>query len=219
MKSRLTSKIIKFIYPYTNNIIRKYLQGYLAHTEKGYYFSQTLREIYKQVYDICIGYGSYGCFVPSRFPQGTVIGNYCSIAKNVTILNANHPYERASMSPIFYLNKYVGNDSLALNRSFLNIGNDVWIGQDVIITNGCKVIGNGAIIGAGSIVTKDVKAYSVVAGNPAREIKMRFDSDTIEILEKSKWYEYKYDYLIKYINYIRSPKEFAEIIIKDNDNV
>ena len=68
------------------------------------------------------------------------------------------------------------------------VGNDVWIGCNVTIMDGIH-IGDGAIIGAGSIVTKDVPPYAVAVGSPAKVIKCRFDEDTIEELEKLKWWE------------------------------
>ena len=74
-------------------------------------------------------------------------------------------------------------------RGVTEIGNDVWVGHNVVILPGCKKVGNGAVIGAGSIVTHDVPPYSIVAGNPAKVINMRFNDETIERLESSKWWE------------------------------
>lgn len=73
------------------------------------------------------------------------------------------------------------------NNFSVEIGNDVWIGDNVILIAGIK-IGNGAIIGAGSIVTKDILPYSIVAGNPAKEIRKRFSKEEIEFLEKLEWW-------------------------------
>src|SRR6185295_4140559 len=69
------------------------------------------------------------------------------------------------------------------------IGNDVWIGNHVIVKDGVT-IGDGAIVGAGSVVTRDVPAYAVVAGNPARRIRMRFDERLVERLQTTKWWTY-----------------------------
>lgn len=71
----------------------------------------------------------------------------------------------------------------------MNIGNDVWIGRNVIVLPGVS-IGNGAVVGAGSVVTKNVEKYSIVAGNPARPIRYRFTSEQIEKLEKIKWWDW-----------------------------
>ncbi len=84
----------------------------------------------------------------------------------------------------------------------------------MIITASCHKIGNGAVIGAGAIVTKDVAPYAIVAGNPARTIKMRFDDQTIEILEKSQWYNMKPDELLQFYSYIDEPNKFANMIIE-----
>ena len=69
------------------------------------------------------------------------------------------------------------------------IEDDVWIGLNAIITCGCKRIGRGAIIGAGSIVTKDVEPYTIVGGSPAKVIRKRFDEERIKKLEVSRWWE------------------------------
>ena len=74
------------------------------------------------------------------------------------------------------------------NKGDVIIGNDVWIGMDVLILNGIK-INDGAIIGANSVVTKDVKPYEFVAGNPATHINYRFDEEIIELLQKLKWWD------------------------------
>lgn len=69
----------------------------------------------------------------------------------------------------------------------VEIGNDVWIGDNVVILKG--KIGDGAVIGAGAVVTRDVPPYAIVAGNPARVIKYRFDDETIRKLLKEKWWD------------------------------
>lgn len=82
----------------------------------------------------------------------------------------------------------------------INIGNDVWIGQNVVVLPTCIFIGNGAVIGAGSIVTKDVPAYSIVVGNPAKVIRMRFKEEIIEKLEVTQWWLWDKETLIKNID-------------------
>lgn len=173
-------------------LIRK-IKGFLikrkVKSEGGEAFSHTIRNIYIKKYNINIGYGSYGgCFDHRYIPPNTTFGNYCSVASGVKVFRANHPISYFSTHPLFYnpVMGYVEKDQL--DRPELNVGHDVWIGENAIILPTVKVIGNGAIIGAGSVVTKDVQPYSVVAGNPARLIKMRFESEVIKRLEQSKWW-------------------------------
>lgn len=78
------------------------------------------------------------------------------------------------------------------------VGNDVWIGYNAIIMPGLKV-GNGAIIAARSIVTKDVPPYTVVGGNPARTIRTRFDEETIESLERVQWWDWPMDKILAHL--------------------
>ena len=81
----------------------------------------------------------------------------------------------------------------------------------------CKRIGNGAIIGAGSVVTHNVEPYSIVAGNPAREIRKRFTTEQIELLEESEWYNYSPEELKNVFQYAKDIKKFVEEVetIKD----
>ena len=101
-----------------------------------------------------------------------------------------------STSAIFY-NKSFGYDVKDVKRHDLIIEDDVWIGLNVCITCGCKRIGRGAIIGAGSVVTKDVEPYTIVGGVPAKVIRKRFDDDRIAQLEASKWWKKDPKQLIK----------------------
>jgi serine acetyltransferase len=87
----------------------------------------------------------------------------------------------------------------------------VWIGASAIILPRVSKIGNGAIIGAGSIVTKDVLPYAIVAGNPAKIMRMRFNKDIIKKLEESKWWELDKKRLIE-------NKQYFEEIIKCIEN-
>lgn len=178
--------------------IQKRIFNHTVKKEGGQPFSKKIREFFKANYNIQIGYGSYGgCFNHKNIPSGTNFGNYCSVAEGVKIFRANHPSNYFTLHPLFYnpVMGYVKKD--LLERPSLNIGHDVWIGSSTIILPSVNYIGNGAIIGAGSIVTKDVPSYSVVAGNPAKLIKSRFTPDVIEKLEKSEWWNLSKEDLIR----------------------
>lgn len=120
------------------------------------------------------------------------VGNFCSIANDVNIGLAKHSLDYLSTSPIFTEKKNGTGHSWVEKSCFVAseqtvIGNDVWIGYRAIIRGGVKV-GNGAIIGAGAVVTKDVPAYAIVGGVPAKIIRYRYSQDIITQLERVKWW-------------------------------
>lgn len=156
----------------------------------GELYSLTLRKIYLDYHQIEIGLYSYGgCFEISRIQPFTIFGRYCSVGSGVCIFNANHPLSHKSLHPFFY-NPYFGIvEDEKIERRFIEIGNDVWFGHDAIITPSVKKIGDGAVIGAGAVVTKDVPDFAVIAGNPAKIIKYRFDEKVIKEIKESKWWD------------------------------
>lgn len=141
------------------------------------------------------------------------IGSFSSIANGVVIGGGMHPIEWVGMSPVFY----EGKDSVKMKFSehkracvkTTDIGHDVWIGRNALIKQGVR-IGTGAVIGMGSVVTKDVEPYSIVAGCPAKEIRKRFDDETVSNLLASKWWEFSDEKLVEYAKYFQDPKIFIE---------
>ena len=135
--------------------------------------------------------------------EQTVIGHFCSIGKNVRLGHGEHPKDFLSTSPYFYFDllKWKNKEAKSYNNFFycepIVIGNDVWIGDDVLVKNGVKS-GNGAIVGACSVVTHDVPPYAIVAGVPARIIRYRFDEKTRKELLKLQWWNLP-DEIIKQI--------------------
>lgn len=131
--------------------------------------------------------GSEGVFIE------TDIGAFCSIASNVISGGAKHPIDWVSCSPVFHDGRNIMGKHFSKHEfctsSKTYIGNDVWIGSRCIIKGGVN-IGDGAVVGMGSIVTKDVPPYAIFAGNPARLIKMRFPEDIVRQLLSIKWWEW-----------------------------
>lgn len=113
------------------------------------------------------------------------IGNYCSIGNFVAIGPGEHEIDSISTSSFFT----DGDVYQKLTQKDCIIGNDVWIGTNSIIRRGV-VVGDGAIIGANSFVNHNVPDYAIVAGNPARIIRFRFDKKKINKIKKSQWYNY-----------------------------
>ncbi|MEM6315025.1 MAG: antibiotic acetyltransferase, partial [Planctomycetota bacterium] len=133
---------------------------------------------------------SYGaCFEPGAWPPGVVVGRYTSVAQGVRVFNQNHPLGWLSTHPFFYDPRLGVCRDNPLQRHTLHIGHDVWLGQNAIITPGCRRIGNGAVVGAGAVVTKDVEPFAIVAGNPARVLRKRFDDDTCASINAAGWWE------------------------------
>jgi acetyltransferase-like isoleucine patch superfamily enzyme len=117
------------------------------------------------------------------------IGKYCSIGRNCTFTMTQHLLNRFTTSPsdLHLFNHGQGNTS-SYSKGDIIIKNDVWIGLNCTILDGLT-IGNGAVIGAGSVVTKDIEPYSIVGGNPAKVIKYRFSTELIERIEALKFWE------------------------------
>ena len=151
--------------------------------------SQKLRDHFRDKHRIDVGLYSYGCFDQWRMPGPIKIGRYCSFANTVRSAPINHLIEAMTTHPALYERAFGVVDKDIEWDEVLIIEDDVWIGHNVMILPGCKRIGRGAVIGAGSIVTKDVEAYSVMAGNPARKLRARFEPDLIDALEASCWWE------------------------------
>lgn len=191
-------------------IVGNKIFNFYVRKEGGQTKSKLLRYYYKKkkVHVDLYTYG--GCFSENFNNGGEIeVGKFCSIATNVSYFGANHPFNQVSQSAYFY-NKSFGLDVKDVERSKLVIGNDVWVGFGTIITCNCKNIGNGAVIGAGSVVTHDVPPYAIVAGNPARIIKMRFSEEVITALEDSHWWDSNPEDLFELYVDMREPMTFVK---------
>lgn len=174
--------------------LRKFCLGLCRRLEGGPIFSITWRHLLVSVHGVEIGRYSYGAILdPDVLPRGSRVGAYCSVGTQLIVRRRDHPVEGSALHPFFY-NSQLGLLSEDVIESVtdnpLEIGNDVWIGDRVTILGGCRRIGNGAVIGAGAVVTRDVAPYSVVAGVPARPIRIRLAPERIAALEASRWWEH-----------------------------
>jgi len=136
----------------------------------------------------------------------TIIGKFCSIGPDCKIGLGKHPSrDFVSTHPIFFSTLKQTQMTFADKNYFdefenIEIGNDVWIGANVIVVDGIK-IGDGVIVAAGSVVTKDIPAYAIVGGIPAKIIRYRFEKDEIDKLLKLRWWDMDIEYLK--INFIK----------------
>lgn len=122
-----------------------------------------------------------------------IIGKFCQIASGVEFVmyGANHQMNAVSTFPFYTLEGWSQDvpkkEDMPIKGDTI-IGNDVWIGQNVTILPGVH-IGNGAIIGANSVVGSNIEPYTIVVGNPAKQIRKRFDDELIRIMETLKWWD------------------------------
>ncbi|WP_422229174.1 CatB-related O-acetyltransferase [Rickettsia endosymbiont of Halotydeus destructor] len=132
-----------------------------------------------------------------------IIGKFCAIAMGTNFItdDMNHPMDGFSTYPFFIFENWNNYTPSPDKRRDTIIGNDVWFGTNSTIMPGVN-IGNGAIIGACSVVTKDVPPYSIVVGNPAKIVRQRFPDEIIEQLLKIKWWDWDYDKITRNISAI-----------------
>ena len=182
---------------------------------KNYFLKDNLKEDIQKNY-AQIGDWTYGN--PSVMRWGTdhkfIVGKYSSIGPDVSILlggNHRHDWITTSQPPAETFQAYEKFPKAKNIKNFIYskgdivIGNDVWIGAKSIILSG-STIGDGAVIAAGSVVSGEVRPYSIVAGNPAREVKKRFDENIIKKLLIIKWWNFSDEKV----------NEFSELLCSDN---
>lgn len=139
------------------------------------------------------------------------IGKYCSIGYGVDIGMFEHPINMVSTSTEIYKNSSNWNEL----KSPPIIGNDVWIGSKATILQDVN-IGNGAIVAAGAVVTKDVPPYSIVAGVPAKVIKYRFDEETREKINQMEWWNKDEKWIEENKKLFEDPIKFLEELYEKN---
>lgn len=172
-----------------------------------------------------IGYGSY---IGEESNINAIIGRYCSVANKVKTVIGRHPTSKfVSTHPAFFSTKQQAGFTYAAEdcyQEFLSvddeghsvvIGNDVWIGYGALLLSGVR-IGDGAIVAAGAVVTKDVAPYSIVGGVPAREIRKRFSEDQIEKLMKIQWWNKPEEWIRIHAEHFQNIEEFLNNIEEQN---
>ena len=140
-----------------------------------------------------------------------IIGKFCGFGENVKFLMGAFYHNRTDCFTTYTFFHFKGelwekenwNKEDVLHKGDTIVGNDVWIGREASIFPGIH-IGDGAIIGACSVVTKDVPPYTIVAGNPAKVIRKRLDDDIIDLLLKMKWWDWDIETITKNIHILKS---------------
>ena len=138
--------------------------------------------------DTFIGNGSrFNGKVVIKGNGGCRIGNYVAFGDQIILITSNHNTESVNLQ--YALAKKIGNKARKSEKSGITIGHNVWVGDRAIIVAGVSV-GNGAVIGAGSVVTKDVPPYAIVGGVPAKFIRYRMSEEQIKNVESMKWWDW-----------------------------
>lgn len=157
--------------------------------------------------------GKYTYVAGARI-QSAKVGRFCSIGPRARIGGlGRHPTEWISTHPVFFSTLKQANITYAEKDFFdecgeVIIGNDVWIGADAIVLDGVS-IGDGAIIAAGAVVTKDVEPYSIVGGVPAKIIRYRFTDIQINFLQEMSWWNWPDEILRSHAELFRKPVDEA----------
>lgn len=169
---------------------------------------------------IAIGRFTYGkpIFLVWDETEKIEIGSFCSIADDVVIFGGGeHKTDWVTTFPlrIAFDDPLAHKDGHPANKGTTQIGNDVWIGFRAMLLSGIK-IGDGAVIGAGTVVTKNVPPYSIVAGNPAKVIRFRFSESAIKSLLKIQWWNWEIEKIHKNLSLLCSSN--IEEFINQNES-
>jgi acetyltransferase-like isoleucine patch superfamily enzyme len=208
----LLGSLLYHLYRIPLSSFRDLIASIVLRLEGGELLSLTMRRIFREYYGIDVGMYTFSCFHVLHFRPNTKIGRYCSIYHTVHAFNANHPMNLISTHPYFFNNQFGKIRRDLIERTRLEIGNDVFIGHNVTLLPTVTSIGDGAIIGAGSVVSRDVPPYGIVIGNPARLVRFRFSREIVQKLTASKWWEQSIDELAGDIEDFQVPLNDSSVI-------
>src|SRR5271157_179392 len=189
-KKSLLGPLLCWLYGLGLRTIRSMVRSIVARIEGGELYSLTLRDIMRKYHGVDIGLYTMGApFEPSAFPSGAKIGRFCSMSWTARAFNVDHPMNLKSTHAFFFNPRLglVGHDPRT--HPLLTIGNDVYIGHNAIILSSVRTIGDGAWIGAGTMVHQNVPPYAIVLGHPGRVVRYRFEEETITDLVASRWWD------------------------------
>lgn len=147
-------------------------------------------------------------------PANVMVGHYTSVGQDVCFaVNINHNFRSVSTFPLFILssgfaNPYIDDEFVEPQKRQIVIGSDVWIGREAMIMGGVN-IGNGAVIGARSVVTRDVPSYAIAVGSPARVVGYRFQPEICRRLNEIKWWLWPEDKIVANAELMRRPSDFV----------
>ena len=161
--------------------------------------------------------GKYSYMAMNNSMVNVQIGSFCSIASYCAIGGGGHSMEAVSTSPVFLEGRNALKEHFAefkdVSGNPVVIGNDVWIGENVFIIAGV-CIGDGAVIGAHSVVTHDIEPYAIVAGAPAKTIRLRFEKETIDKLLEIRWWDWSDEKLKADGKYLDKPEHLLALLNK-----
>jgi virginiamycin A acetyltransferase len=206
--SRFCSAVLLPLYGATKSkAFRSLLRRMVLRMEGGEVYSLTIREMLRRFHDITVGLYTIGpCAVePGNLAKGTRIGRYSSIYYTVRTLSHDGPLDHESSHGLFCDSVLDGGAHVP--KIELEIGNDAFIGHNAIILPSVERVGDGAFIGAGSVVRSTVPPYAVVTGNPARVVRYRFSENKIQELLEEKWWLKSIDELSHDMDSFQKPIE------------
>ncbi len=218
---------------FLKRVVKYFLFHVKWHRRLSFYFTSdiSLKSTFEganKVYPYSYYKGSmgYGTYIGPHCEIKANIGRFTSISPFVRTNTGIHPMSSPYMttSPMFYSTQKQNGKTFA-DRMLFNefkksttIGNDVWVGENVFFTGGLT-IGDGAVVLAGAVVTKDVPPYAVVGGVPAGIIKFRYDKDTIDWLLNLRWWDMDVEWLEEHWELFCDMEKFKSYTSSNNDMI